>query len=163
MSDFEPAFQVVLKHEGGYVNDPVDPGGITNFGITLRSAQEHWGSENVTPAFMRTMRVQDARDFYYARWQRLGLSELQSQAAATKVFDAQVNMGSNGVKCAQRACGVDDDGRLGPMSIAAINALPTFVERYTEELENYYKALAAKKPQLQKFLKGWLSRAKWGA
>lgn len=165
MAAFEPAFKrVVWDEEGGprLSNDAADPGGLTKWGITLRAAQVFWGKDRVTPAFMRNLSEEDARAFYSCGiWEPHRLSCIESQVAATKVFSALVNMGTNGARCAQRAAGCADDGVLGPVSLAAINAKPDFVAAMGREMETFYRALVARRPSSAKFLNGWLARAAW--
>lgn len=149
--------------------DAADPGGATKYGITLRAAQDFWGKDKVTVQFIRDLTLEDARAFYLAKWSR-NFDHIEKTTPATKVFDAAINMGGNGIKCAQRAVNAlggppcDVDGVLGPNTVQAINNAPEadFLRSMGDEMTAFYQDLAARKPVLQKFLKGWLNRAAWG-
>lgn len=178
MSDFSAALEVVLKHEGGYVNDPADAGGETNWGISLRFLEREGlvpqdvglvGTE-WSPGLLRQLTRTAAGALYKACfWDRYRCGELLNQTVATKVFDAFVNMQpATAAKLAQRAavaCGqrCDVDGRMGPETVAAINACGS--EQFTAAMggqqEAFYRGLVAAKPAQAKFLKSWLRRAAW--
>src|SRR6266481_707309 len=100
MSTFELAIPVILRHEGHFVNNPADPGGATNFGVSLRwlKSQGLAGDINndgdididdikiLTPAI--------AGEFYRTKWwNAYQYGNLVAQAVGTKVFDMSVNMG----------------------------------------------------------------------
>lgn len=156
---FLRAVEVVLKHEGGYVNDPRDPGGETKFGISKRS-YPHLDIANLTR--------EDAIAIYYRDWwQRYGYGRLQDDAVATKVFDLAVNMGPAAAhRLLQEALvflGYDIavDGIIGPQTIGAANkASPERVLQVLRWLaaHRYYR-IAAQRTQSQAFLMGWLRRA----
>lgn len=150
MSHFDKAILEVLKHEGGYVNHPNDPGGETNFGITKR---------NYPSTDIKNLSKEQAIEIYKRDYWLSYLDELPYQIAA-KLFDMIVNMGiRQAVKLAQRAAGVKDDGILGHDTIKGLQNTP--VEKIVEQQKNFYKSLATSKPKLKVFLVGWLKRASW--
>ncbi|CAN7311273.1 glycoside hydrolase family 108 protein [Acidovorax delafieldii] len=112
MSLFLDLVDRVLSHEGGYVNDPNDPGGETKWGISKRS-YPHLNIKDLTR--------QDAiaiyqRDF----WQRVQGDKLPVPFVF-QALDAAVNHGiGNAVRWMQRAAGVADDGVIGPVTLAAV-------------------------------------------
>lgn len=114
---FEDAFERLLGHEGGYVNDPKDPGGETNWGISKRSYPgvdiknlQRWEAEVI----YRT-------DF----WDKVRGDQLPD-GVAFQLFDFAVNSGAQtAIRHLQKAVGVADDGHWGPISQAAL-------ERYSE-------------------------------
>ena len=116
MSAFDDAFEIVLGVEKGYVNDPHDPGGATRYGITERVARLD-GYEG------------DMQDLPLARakliakmkyWDIIKCDEYDPRIAF-QLFDVVYN-GGKPVLWAQQACGIVADGKLGPMTIAAIKA-----------------------------------------
>src|SRR5690606_20143010 len=116
---FLRAVEVVLAHEGGYVNDPADPGGETKWGISRRSYPE---------LDIASLTREDAIATYYRDWwQRDGYDRLQDGAVATKLLDMAVNMGpATAHKLLQEALvflgfAVDVDGIIGPQTIGAAN------------------------------------------
>lgn len=143
-----------LKHEGGYVNDPRDPGGETNFGISKRSYPGE-DIKNMTKA--RAIEIY-RRDF----WEKPRINMLKDDALAGKVFDLGVNMGaSRAIKCLQRGFNslggkLSIDGVIGPMTLAAINGYggqPKLLTMLKEQAKAYYISL--NKPH---YIKGWLRR-----
>jgi lysozyme family protein len=114
MSRFAAYIDRVLGHEGGYVNNPQDPGGETNWGIAKRS-YPHVDIKALTRA--QAVEIY-RRDF----WDQVHGEELPP-ALAFQALDAAVNHGiGNAVRWLQRAAGVADDGHFGPVSLAALKA-----------------------------------------
>lgn len=176
MARFEDAIGVVLEHEGGYVNNPNDPGGETYYGISLRFLREHDididGDGSVSAFDIRVMTVEKAKALYKKYfWDPLPLDEVKDQQIATKIFDICVNMGiSRGVRILQRALRRRDidipaNGKFGPRTLGSVNLFAPFPQRLLAEIKAeqalYYKTLARLKPHLSTFLKGWLRRAAW--
>lgn len=172
MSDFDLAIPTVLRHEGGLVNNKNDPGGITNFGVSLRwlktiGSPFHDGDFDhdgvVGPDDIRKMTKEDAcRIYRHYWWDKYHYERIDCQLLATKVFDTAVNMGAVwATKILQRAVGVEDDGKLGPATIAAANAaaLLDVIPRYQDAQWAHYKSIMEKNPHLAEFAHGWENRA----
>jgi len=108
---FDGVFDRLIGHEGGYVNDPEDPGGETNWGISKRS----YPTVNIKKLTRESAKVIYHRDF----WDRLRGNTLPD-GVAYQLFDFAVNSGiETAVRYFQRVVGVADDGHWGPMSAAA--------------------------------------------
>jgi lysozyme family protein len=149
MSNFDEAIGFVLANEGGLSNDPSDPGGLTNFGI----------SQKQYPALdIRNLTREDAVQIYQDDyWNKFQYGDITSQRIATKVFDAAVNMGPvRAVRLLQLAVNVQADGVLGVQTIAAVNAADesNLMDEFKAQLAKYYCDLG--KPE---FMLGWLRRA----
>ena len=115
--NFDQAFDRLISNEGGYVNDPADPGGETNWGISKRS-YPHVDIANLTREGAKAIYLRDY-------WQR-GQMDQYDPAIAFQVFDMAVNSGiETAVRILQRAAGVAEDGDIGPVTLAAINAKST--------------------------------------
>ena len=171
---FEHAVAVVLAHEGGLVDDPADPGGVTNFGISFRfvdALDEDIDSDgDVDAADVRDMTRDQAKALYRREfWDRYGYGKFHL-TVATKVFDLAVNMGPRQAhKCLQRACRaakatetpLDDDGVLGPKTRQAIMQAGDMrlLIALRSEAAGFYRALAIRDPVRERFLAGWLNRA----
>ena len=113
MITFDEAFNRLLSHEGGYVNDPTDPGGETNWGISKRS-YPHLDIKNLT-------RDQAATIYYTDFWAPLADAD---PAVKFQMFDFAVNSGiSTALRKLQLVVGVADDGHWGPLSKAALAAM----------------------------------------
>lgn len=112
--NFDLAFDRLIGNEGGYVNNPGDPGGETNFGISKRS----YPTVDIASLTRDQAKVIYFRDF----WQR-GQMDQYDPAIAFQVFDIAVNSGiETAIRMLQRAAGVADDGHVGPITIAAIKS-----------------------------------------
>lgn len=157
MADFSKAIDYVLANEGGYTNNPADPGGETNFGISKR-AYPYLDIKNLTREEAVTIYQRDY-------WKFDGIS---SQRVATKLFDATVNMGSTqAVRLLQLALGgiqagpVIADGKLGPETIGHVNAADEepLVDEFKARLAKFYADEAVTGTGMAGFLLGWLRRA----
>jgi len=118
--NFDAAFDQLLGHEGGFVDHPSDPGGETNFGVTVAVARA-----NGYTGDMRAMPVSFARQVYRKEyWDAIRADDLPP-AIRYAVFDGAVNSGNGqSIKWLQRAIGATDDGRMGPQTIALARAAP---------------------------------------
>lgn len=116
---FDEALTLVLKHEGGYVNHPDDPGGETNCGITLTTARAHGYQGN-----MRDLPLSMVKQIYRASyWKPCRCDELPAECRFD-VFDAAVNSGvSRASMWLQEIVEVAADGKIGPLTLAAANKL----------------------------------------
>lgn len=113
--NFQDAFDRLIGHEGGYVNNPEDPGGETNWGISKRS-YPNIDIKNLTRDGAKAIYL---RDF----WNRIKGDKLYD-GVAYQLFDFAVNSGiETAVRYFQRAIGVADDGHWGPLSQAAADAM----------------------------------------
>lgn len=112
---FATAFDRLLGNEGGYVDDPADPGGETNWGISKRA----YPTVNI-----KTLTRAGAQEIYLRDfWQRIHADELQD-GVAFQAFDFAVNSSiETSVRYLQRALGVADDGHWGPITRKAAGAL----------------------------------------
>ena len=156
MAKFELSIDVILKNEGGYVNDPADPGGETNFGISKRQYPK---------LDIAKLAVEQAKLLYRQDYWKY--DEIISQPVATKVFDMAVNMGHGRAhRILQEALQnvgepVRIDGILGPQTIKAANG-----SEYEELLKEIrilvavtYAQIAIARPTSRKFLYNWMRRA----
>jgi len=156
MVGFKDAIKTILKHEGGYVNDPDDPGGETMMGIS-KKAYPNLDIKNLTQ--------KDVEDIYYRDyWVKAKCPQLPEELKLI-YFDMVVNMGkSRAVKILQKAISAkgvktDIDGGIGPKTIS--NALKSGLEkgRLRSYRVKYYADLVNRKPTLEKYWYGWYRRA----
>lgn len=168
---FEKAFDHVLKVEGGYVNDPDDPGGETIYGISRRAYPDVWARAE---AQGRQPSQADAYVVYRDIWRDSGaadIAKLDSNAAprlAIAVFDAAVNHGpGRAAVLLQRAtgAGVRQDGSIGPKTLERVqerlkydSAGRSLLTDLRTERTRYYHRITAKNPSLTKFYRGWMQR-----
>lgn len=128
--NYEKCLDLVLEHEGGYVNHPRDPGGATNMGITLRT-WESWTGSPATPDDIKALTVEDVKPVYKSRyWDRVSGPALPD-GVDLMVFDFAVNSGvRRSAKYLQFAVGAKPDGMIGPMTLKA-------VDEYIDHYGNY--------------------------
>lgn len=173
MSIFQLAIPTVLRREGGYVNNPNDPGGATKYGVSLRwlkakgllpeieLMENHPGSS--TPiADVQQMTVQMATEFYQQYWWLPEYGRIDAQALATKVFDTAVNMGAGrSAMFLQKAVGVTQDGNIGPNTLLHVNTAPslTVIMAFQNTQAEFYRNIVLAHPSEAEFLNGWLARA----
>jgi lysozyme family protein len=170
----------IVAREGGFVDDPADPGGATNHGVTIHTLRrlglDLTGDGQVTGADVRRLtRAQAVEIFIEHYFRRPGLGALP-EAIQPSVFDMYVNAGANAVKVLQRlltAMGFPctDDGAIGPVTIRAAQmaaeAAPSHLaDAYGIARRNYYYALADARPASRRFARrrdggkgGWITRA----
>ena len=151
---FNIFIEILLKHEGGYVNDPDDYGGETKYGITKR----RYPDLNI-----KYLTKEKARDIYYSDFYvALNLHYIEDDLLALHIFDMAVNAGrKNAVMLLQNLLrGCEVDGKIGPItSKKTTDALKTtdLVAAYVaKRIEYYYKV--SKRGNNQKFLAGWVNR-----
>ena len=170
----------IVRREGGYVNDPDDPGGATKHGVTLGTLRglglDLTGDGQVDVADVKALDPERAAAIYVVHYfEGPGLNLLPEPLQAS-VFDMQVNAGSNAVKLLQRlvhAMGFPavDDGKVGPKTVAAAEAAAAaapdhLADAYGIERRTYYYRLADRRPASRKFARsrnggkgGWITRA----
>lgn len=150
--NFTTAFEKLLGHEGGYSDHKDDPGGKTRYGITEAVAREVGYRGN-----MRELPLDLAQRIYKDRyWDAVQAEHLPADVRYA-VFDAAVNSGvAQAAKWLQRACGVKDDGVIGPQTIRAANALhPEGLKRKMLAQRLRFMATLANWPA---FGRGWANR-----
>jgi lysozyme family protein len=169
--NIEQMIDIILQHEGGYINHPNDPGGHTNFGVTLQTLKnlriDVNGDGRIDSTDVKLLPIDTARRIYKEKYYyapRINALPLNLQPS---VFDMNVNAGSASIKILQTILQVDPDGRIGPITAAAAHAAPTsIVNDYAVARRNWYYDLADRRPQLRVFATtssgkkgGWIRRA----
>lgn len=155
-ANFAEALQALLKHEGGYVNHPADPGGMTNLGVT-KKVWEEWVGHEVDEKAMRALTPEIVGPMYKAKyWDKIKGDDLPA-GVDYAVFDAAVNSGpGRAAKWLQACVGVEPDGGIGPKTLAAVAGFAT-----ADLVEDYNKRRLSFLMDLQHwdtFGKGWSRR-----
>jgi lysozyme family protein len=171
MANFEEFFPTLLNFEGGFVDDPADPGGATNKGITMGTfrmcAGQYLGIEPTLENLKALTDGQAAKIYKPLYWDKVYGDEIDLQDLADIVFDFQVNAGANASKLLQRVLNdlgstppLAVDGDIGPATMAVLKAADqkAAYRLYKQGRIDYYRNLVAERPSLGKFLKGWLNR-----
>lgn len=161
MSGFREALPLILKYEGGYVNDPADPGGATNKGITQRVYDVYRTGRSLPRQGVQLITPAEVEAIYLVNYWQAGHCDLLPWPLSLAHFDACVNTGlAQAMKLLQRAAGVADDGVWGPVTAAAVQARGAgaiMAEQLLERLR-FYDLLVQQKPALVRFFRGWVNR-----
>ena len=178
MAQVDTCVQYVLGHEGGLTENPSDPGGITNFGISLRFLRELDPDDlkrtgiftEVSEQTIRELTKEQAEKIYFSEfWLKGPFDKVMNTNLAKYIFDMSVMHGlPQAVRITQRACCaaqkvkdyVKDDALFGAKTLQAINQasfmlIPALIAQRT----GYLRQLVAVNPKLELFLDGWLTRA----
>jgi hypothetical protein len=158
--NFSNCLKVILHHEGGFVNHPRDPGGMTNLGVT-KKVYETWIGHNVSEAIMRKLTPNLVAPLYRKNYWDSAKCEGIFKGLDLCVFDFAVNAGvSRSARYLQRLVGATEDGVIGPATLnllanklAKDNAL-NLIDAFQESRRVYYRKLST----FSTFGKGWLRR-----
>ena len=154
MKVYDPAMEHILKFEGGYVNDPDDPGGETNYGISKKAYPD---------ADIKNMTEHRAKEIYYNDyWLKNKVDRLHPELQII-FFDMCVNLGGSGAtKILQKTANqklskkLKVDGKIGIKTIGGSKVVNA--DRLTTGRIKYYSELVAKKTKLDKYYYGWIRR-----
>ena len=149
---FDWIIKFVLDAEGGYDNDPDDPGGETKYGIDKRSHPD---------VNIKELTIEEAKDIYFTEYWVKFNCEQYAKPVGEVYFDCCVNTGSKqSNKFLQRAVGTNPDGIIGPKTLAAIHSADAYklAFKVIDQRQTFYENLAYNKTSLKKFLKGWTNR-----
>jgi lysozyme family protein len=153
---FEACLPVILASEGGFVDDPADPGGATNLGVT-RATLSGWIGRPATIAEVAALTPAAVAPIYRARYWNPAHAGDCPPGVDLMVFDEAVNQGvGRALASLQAALGVAADGAFGPATLATLNtADPTrLIRAIAADRESHYRAL----PTFPRFGRGWLAR-----
>ncbi len=170
----------ILRSEGGYVNDPDDPGGATNHGVTIHTMRrlglDLTGDGQVTAADVKQLSRAQAGDIFIDHYYRAPRINALPEPLQASVFDMYVNAGSNAVKILQGLLSdmghdIKRDGKIGPQTVrvcfaAFEEAEDYLVDAYGIARRNYYYAIGDRRPASRKYARrrdggkgGWITRA----
>lgn len=152
MADFNKCIKFILKHEGGYVDNPDDPGKKTKYGISKKQYPK-LDIKNIT--------IEEATRIYRNDyWNKIQGDKIEDDKLALQIFDFAVNAGvKRAVKLIQRICFVKIDGIMGPLTLKSINSTLFYMNTLEYKLGRieYYTKLAKRK-SLRQFLYSWIKR-----
>ena len=161
MADFRPAYERMIRDEGGYVlhNVPGDRGGQTYAGIARNMHPKWVGWQHIDSGSMPPAQL--IQDFYKTNfWDDIRGDEIQNQVIASDIFNFYVNTGRPAKVLAQLVVDVTPDGSFGPRTVAAINAADPekFVLAYALAKIARYRDIVQRDRTQIKFLMGWINR-----
>ena len=180
MPSVQDIAEEIVAREGGFVNDPDDPGGATNHGVTIhtlrRLGMDLTGDGQVTEADVRRLTRPQAVGIFVEHYYRRPRIDALPVGLQPSVFDMYVNAGAAAVRILQRLLGdmgfpCDPDGVIGPATIRAAamaaEAAPGHIaDAYAIARRNHYYSLADQRPASRKYARrkdggkgGWITRA----
>ena len=155
-SNFNAALQHVLKSEGGFVNHPADPGGMTNLGVTAHTWGD-WVGHTPSEKEMRELTPEKVAPLYKRKfWDAIKGDDLPAGVDYC-VFDCAVNSGpGRAIKMLQQAIGINPDGSIGPATLGAVKAIDPveLISKYADKRLQFWESL----PTFATFGKGWTRR-----
>ena len=174
MHSVEEITREIIKREGGFVNDPDDPGGATKYGITIHTLRTLRGQATIED--IRKLTLEQAAEIYQEHYFYAPKIDRLPVPLQASVYDMQVNAGRNAVKLLQRLLADFDeevgvDGNLGPQSFGATQrafdkAGQFLIDAYAIARRDYYFAIGDKRPRSRKYARtqagakgGWIKRA----
>ena len=156
--NFSECLKMLLKHEGGFINHPKDPGGMTNLGVT-KAVYDKWTGKESSEDDMRAITPDDVAPIYKKNyWDKVCGDDLPS-GLDWAAFDWAVNSGSKRpAKAIQRVVGASQDGSIGPMTLQAVADLDPdrIIEAVYHTRQKFYENLST----FDTFGKGWTRRNK---
>jgi lysozyme family protein len=156
--NFDACLKEALKHEGGYVDHPKDPGGATNLGVTKQAWEDYVGHE-VTKDDIKALTPDVVKPFYLKRYWNVCRCDDLPSGVDYVVFDIAVNSGpGRAAKFLQSAVGATADGRIGPVTLASVDnsALSTreLIDIICNRRQKFWESL----PTFGTFGRGWTRR-----
>lgn len=156
----------ILSFEGGYVNDPHDPGGATNRGVTIATwrqvGYDKDGDGDIDVADLKLITADDAvkrvmKPHYWDRWQA---DRIKSQSVANIVVDWVWASGKHGITGVQKLLGVKVDGIVGEKTLAALNAQDprAIFDHIHHARARFIDQVIAGRPTSERYRAGWLRR-----
>lgn len=155
-SNFQQSIDAMLVSEGGFSNNPKDPGGMTNRGVT-KTVWEGWTGHDATEQTMRNLSTADVTPLYKKKYWDAVQGDALPSGVDYCVFDTAVNSGAGrAIKLLQRTVGVTEDGFLGPNSLAAIlvSDVGSLIDKYCDARNEFLQSLST----FETFGKGWTNR-----
>jgi lysozyme family protein len=143
VTNFSRALPIILKHEGGYVDHPKDPGGATNLGITHKTLAS-WRGRPVTKSDVRNLTKAEAGRIYRANYWNAVNGDSLPPGVDLVVFDFAVNSGvSRAAKALQKLVHAEQDGHIGPATLAQVAKMDpvSLVNGYSEARMGFLRGL----------------------
>jgi lysozyme family protein len=171
MASFDAFLPMLLRFEGGFVDNPADPGGATNKGVTMRTfgsaAVPLLGIQPTTDNLRRLTDEQAGVIYKQLYWDKAQADAIELQALANIVVDFYVNAGAHAITLLQQV--LNEAGASPALAVNGVMDAATsaalrrrdphdIYQRYRQGRIAYYQGLVAQRPQLQCFLRGWINR-----
>jgi lysozyme family protein len=170
MKDIETIINKIIENEGGFVNHPLDKGGATNFGVTLRTLSK-WRGYTCTINDVSMLKISEAKEIYLSEYYYAPRIDSLHKDMQYLVCDTAVNCGNNrAIKILQYTVNnlnkfdIKCDGQIGNITVNALNqaikkhSVRRVIFEYCQNRINFYLKIVEKNPNQKTFLKGWINR-----
>ena len=157
MSIFSDCLAFTLKEEGGFSNNPNDPGGATMCGVTLNVYRAWKNNQSLTPDDLKNISQQELSDLYSQKYWVPSSCDKLPIGISLSVFDMSVNAGvGRSIRLLQSSIGAISDGSIGPQTLSKVASFDAtdVINKLADQHTSFYKSL----PAFKYFGKGWLSR-----
>jgi len=164
MARIEPLIPIIFKWEGGWADDPDDKGGKTNMGVTLETWKRHGYDKNgdgkIDEEDLKLITREDVVEILRVYWNRWKADQIKNQSIANFLVDWVWNSGTWGIVIPQSVLRVPIDGKVGPITLAALHEWDQMELFYTlvRARANFIEEICEKEPSQMKFRNGWLNR-----
>lgn len=167
MAKPENVIRHILKWEGGLVNDPNDPGGVTNRGVTLTTWQQYCRqytgrTDRANAEGLKAMSNEEWTDLFTRMfWDAAECDDIKTNCIADMLADFYWHSGRYAIRVLQRCVGATADGIVGKQTITLVNSFRTqrqLFHNYKQARIQYLENIVRRRPASAKYLKGWLRR-----
>ena len=157
---FDLSFKIVLEHEGGYSDNPVDHGGATNYGVTQDTYNAYRVYKGLPLQPVKFITQDEVKETYHHFYWQPGKCEKLPSPVFVVHFDSCINHGvRRAALLLQKTAGVSPDGIIGPKTIKATLKDPLmFAKDYIKQRRNFYRNIVIQDSSQCIFLSGWLNR-----
>lgn len=161
MADPRKLKPIILRWEGGFANDPIDRGGVTNKGITIATFRHYYGQEATEEELKALTDEQWLHIFTEGFWKPFGADDITNQSVANICVDWAWGSGTcTAIKEVQALLGVKTDGIVGAKTLTAINTCNQrkLFDKIRSARLRFVDAIVRRSPSQKRFIKGWKNR-----
>ena len=158
---FDAALKFTLSEEGGFVDNPHDPGGATNHGVTQAVYDDYRDTKSLPHQSVQLITDAETRELYENNYWEPSRAQTMHSPLDVVIFDLGVNSGiQRAIKTLQAALGCEADGKWGPNTASALAVADVFetCKTVNDLRREFYHNIVERNPTQSVFLKGWLAR-----
>lgn len=160
MAEFGKYASKLIAFEGGYVFHPLDKGGPTNGGVTLRTYQDVFGADKTIDDLKHMSYGEWCHIMKTGYWDKVKGDKIENQSLAELIADWCINSGLSAIRKVQEVVGCKPDGIVGPITLSMINTSDAeqLHDRLWKARQQFYINIVKKSPSQKVFMNGWMNR-----